>query len=109
MGRKLRGLYYATALLLRVSSIESTQSNRQALFSKYFVLGVQVSSKEDAEDDGKYKAQAMVDTYLLNQIAKHVNFKELGPMSRDLGVQESAYINMSSPMDKAYQVRLFLR
>ena len=68
------------------------------------MFGVQVNSKEDAEDDGKCKAQAMVDTYLLNQIAKHVNFKELGSMARDLGVQESAYINMSSPMDKAYQV-----
>ena len=80
--------------------IESIQS----LLSKYFVLGVQVSSKANKEDDGKYKAQAMVDTYLLNQISKHVNFKELGSMSRDLGVQESAYINLSSPVDKAYQV-----
>ena len=68
------------------------------------MLGVQVSSKEDAEDDGKYKAQAMVDTYLLNQISKHVHFKELGSMARDLGVPQSAYINMSSPMDKVYQV-----
>ena len=94
-------MYYGKTL------IESIQSNLQAPLSKYFVLGVQVSSKEDAEDDGKYKAQATVDTYLLNQISKHVNFKELGSMSRDLGVQESSYINMSSPMDKAYQVRLF--
>ena len=55
---------------------------------------------------GKYGGQDGVDKYLLNQVAKHVKYDQLGAMSRDLGISNYRKITAAniSKADQIYKV-----
>ena len=52
----------------------------------------------------KYNGEDHVDTYLLNQIAKHVKHEELGTLARDLTIEETTYSKKAAPKDQIWQV-----
>ena len=49
---------------------------------------------------GKYHGNDPVDTYLLNQIAKHVRIERLGTLARDLNIEKSVYSLIENQEDK---------
>ena len=53
---------------------------------------------------GKYNGQDQVDTYLLNQIVKHVNYGRLGTLARDLNIDKSVYNHIEDKDDKIWAV-----
>ena len=53
---------------------------------------------------GKYNGDDRVDTYLLNQIAKHLNYGRLGTLARDLNINKSVYSHIENPEDKIWEV-----
>ena len=57
-----------------------------------------------ARKKGKYNGDDPVDTYLLNQIAKHVKFERLGALARDLNIEKSVYNHIENPDDKIWEV-----
>ena len=53
---------------------------------------------------GRYKGDDPVDTYLLNQIAKHVKIERLGTLARDLNIDKSVYNHVENQDDKIWEV-----
>ena len=53
---------------------------------------------------GKYQGDDPVDTYLLNQIAKHIKFEKLGTVARDLNIDKSVYNHIENQDDKIWEV-----
>ena len=52
----------------------------------------------------KYNGGDPVDTYLLNQIAKHIKYEELGSLARDLSIEDTVYSNKAAAKDQIWQV-----
>ena len=46
---------------------------------------------------GKYEADDRVDEYLVNQVAKHVQYNKLCRLSRDLGISSTEYTKITAP------------
>ena len=55
---------------------------------------------------GKYNGEDQVDTYLLNQIAKHMKFEKLGTLARDLNIDNSVYNHIENQEDKIWEVSI---
>ena len=53
----------------------------------------------------RYSERDRVDTYLLNQVTKHVNPHELGSLARDLDIDEVVYSNITVTKDRIFKVR----
>ena len=53
----------------------------------------------------RYSERDRVDTYLLNQVTKHVNPYELGSLARDLDIDEVVYSNITVTKDRIFKVR----
>ena len=53
---------------------------------------------------GKYAGEDRVDTYLLNQIAKHIKHEELGVLARDLNIHKNVYENIPTQKDQIWEV-----
>ena len=76
------------------SSSSSTMNTPQARGD----VGLSVRKK------GKYQGDDPVDTYLLNQIAKHIKFEKLGTLARDLNIDKSVYNHIENQDDKIWEV-----
>ena len=46
---------------------------------------------------GKYEGGDKVDEFILNQVAKHVIYGQLGSLSRDLGISDTEYGKITAP------------
>ena len=53
---------------------------------------------------GKYNGEDQVNTYLLNQMAKHIKYERLGTLARDLNIEKSAYNHIENQEDKIWEV-----
>ena len=61
-------------------------------------------ASEQEEGKFRYSETDKVDTYLLNQVTKHVNHEELGSLARDLDVEDTVYSSIAVPKDRIYKV-----
>ena len=62
--------------------------------------GVRVSVRKKH----KYCGTDLLDSYLLNQIAKHVRHERLGMLARDLNIEETVYIHTTNQYDTIWKV-----
>ena len=46
---------------------------------------------------GRYEGHDLADEYLLNQVAKHVNYLKLCSFAKDLGVSQTEYDRITAP------------
>ena len=61
---------------------------------------VRVSVRKKEE----YIGEDAVDTHLLNQIAKHIKYEELGVLARDLNIDKNLYVNIPTQKDQIWEV-----
>ena len=46
---------------------------------------------------GRYEANDLLDEYLLNQLAKNVNYMKLCSFAKDLGITQTEYDKIAAP------------
>ena len=46
---------------------------------------------------GRYEAHDLLDEFLLNQVAKHVNYSKLLSFAKDLGISHTEYTKITAP------------
>ena len=46
---------------------------------------------------GRYEGHDLLDEFLLNQVAKHVNYLKLCSFAKDLGVTQNEYDRITAP------------
>ena len=52
----------------------------------------------------KYCGTDLLDSYLLNQIAKHMRHERLGMLARDLNIEKTVYIHTTNQYDALWEV-----
>ena len=62
--------------------------------------GVRVSVRKKH----KYCGTDLLDSYLLNQIVKHVRHERLGILARDLNIEDTVYIHTTNQYDAVWKV-----
>ena len=50
-----------------------------------------------ARKKGLYEAHDLLDEFLLNQVEKHVKYRQLNTFARDLGIRQEEYERITAP------------
>ena len=56
---------------------------------------------------GRYEAHDLLDEFLLNQVAKHVDYSKLLSFAKDLGVSQTEYNRITAPDNKTIHERIY--
>ena len=56
---------------------------------------------------GRYEEHDLLDEFLLNQVAKYVDYSKLLSLAKDLGVSQTEYNRITAPDNKAIHERIY--